>query len=157
MALLLVLLISFLLISLIQRFSGKQNHHFAGRIALSIMLIFTAIGHFLYTEGMAMMLPDFFPFKEEVVILTGLIEIAAAAGLLLHKTYRITSWLLIILFIAVLPANIYAAVQQVSYQKANYQGPGAGYLWFRIPLQLLFIGWVYYFGIHSKKNAKVIG
>jgi uncharacterized membrane protein len=40
----------------------------------------------------------------------------------------------------VLPANIYSAVKEV-----GLGGHGAAYLWFRIPLQLLFIGWAAHF------------
>jgi hypothetical protein len=46
-----------------------------------------------------------------------------------------------------LSANINAAIHKVDYEKATYEGPGISYLWFRIPLQLLFIAWVAYFGL----------
>jgi uncharacterized membrane protein len=40
--------------------------------------------------------------------------------------------------------NIYAATQHIDIEKGTFTGPTTPYLWFRIPLQLLFIGWVYY-------------
>src|SRR5690606_1992291 len=121
----------------------------AGRIAMSAMLLFTAVGHFAFTEGMAMMIPSFVPFKEEMVYFTGLIEIAAAVGLLVPRLSRLTAWLLIAFFILVLPANIYAALQHVDYQNATFDGQGPTYLWFRIPLQLFFIIWVYFAAIRE--------
>jgi hypothetical protein len=33
------------------------------------------------------------------------------------------------------------------YQKGTRDGSGTNYLWFRIPLQIVFILWVYYFGL----------
>jgi len=124
----------------------------AGRIAMSAMLIFTAIGHFVYTEGMAMMLPDFVPYAKEMIYFTGGLEIAAAAGLFFPRLRKVVAWLLVIFFIQILPANIYAAIHQVDYQKGTLEGAGPEYLWFRVPLQLFFILWVYFFIIYPIRN-----
>ena len=91
------------------------------------------------------MVPAFIPFKKQLVWLTGIIEMAAAIGLLLSSWRHTTALWLIIFFILILPANIYAAVNKVDYQNANHEGSGTRYLWFRVPLQLLFIFWVYWF------------
>ena len=63
--------------------TGEFDYSLAGRIAMAAMLVFTAIGHFSFVEGMTMMMPAFFPFKREIIYLTGVIELAAAAGLFL--------------------------------------------------------------------------
>ena len=89
------------------------------------------------------MLPGFIPYKAGMVYLTGIIEIAAAAGLLTPGLRIITAWLLIAFFILILPANIYAAVKHIDYQKGTPDGKGPIYLWFRVPLQILFIVWTY--------------
>jgi len=147
---LVVLLTAFFLCLLILRCIRHQFlFAFAGRIAMSVMLLFTAVGHFAFTEGMAMMIPTFVPFKEETVYLTGVVEIAAAAGLLVPRLSRLTAWLLIVFFILVLPANIYAALEHVDYQNATFDGQGPSYLWFRIPLQLFFIIWIYFSAIRQ--------
>lgn len=125
--------------------TGDYLHFLSGQIAMSAMLAFTAIAHFVYTKGMSMMIPTFIPFKKAIVYFTGLIEIAAAI-LLLFPAYRLaTGWFLIAFFIALLPANIYAAINHIDYQKGNYDGGGRQYLWFRVPLQLFFILWVFFF------------
>lgn len=46
---------------------------------------------------------------------TGIIEIAAATGLFIPGLSVVTGWLLIVFFILILPANIYAAVKHVDY------------------------------------------
>ncbi|HET8736142.1 MAG TPA: hypothetical protein VFM69_06065 [Pricia sp.] len=135
-----VFIISVFAIRLVQ---GTYEIALAGRIAMSVMLLFTAMGHFKFDAGMSMMLPDFVPYKMKMVHLTGIFEIAAATGLLLPNFKVVTGWLLIVFFILVLPANVYAAMNHIDYQKATFNGPGLTYLWFRIPLQLLFILWVY--------------
>ncbi len=95
------------------------------------------------------MMPSIIPFKKEMVYLTGVLELLLAVGLALPQTRYIASVILIIFFIFLLPANISAAVRHVNIEKADFTGDGLGYLWLRIPLQLLFILWVWLFNIHK--------
>lgn len=141
----LIVLLSVFAVSLAVNKIFRGNYEFAlsGRIAMSVMLLFTAIAHFVFTKGMAMMLPDFIPYKTETIYLTGVIEIFAALGLFIPSFRVITAWLLIAFFIVILPANIYAAIKNIDYQKGTFDGNGLTYLWFRIPLQILFIIWTY--------------
>jgi len=143
-----VLVIAFVLSwAAVRLFNKTSNFPLAGRIALSIMLCFTALGHFMFTDGMAKMLPEIFPLKPEIIYLTGLIEISAAIGIHLPKMRKVTGWLLIIFFVLVLPANIKASLENLNYQTGTYDGPGLSYLWFRIPFQLFLIGWTYWFAV----------
>lgn len=141
----LIVLLSVFSISLLVLKLIRGNYEFtlSGRIAMSVMLLFTAVAHFAFTKGMAMMLPDFIPYKTETVYLTGIIEIAAAIGLFIPSFRLITAWLLIAFFMLILTANIYSAIKQIDYQKGTFDGNGLTYLWFRIPLQILFIVWTY--------------
>jgi uncharacterized membrane protein len=144
----LVLLFTFIVGYAIDHLTGyKISLASAGCIAMAVMLLFTAIGHFKFSKGMSMMLPSFIPFKKEMVIVTGFIEIAAAIGLCIASMRYLTSVLLIVFFILILPANIYAAIKHVDYEKGTFEGKGLSYLWFRVPLQIFFIAWVWYFGI----------
>lgn len=147
----LIILISVFAISLLVNkiFNGNYEFAMSGRIAMSAMLLFTAVAHFAFAKGMAMMLPDFIPFKTETVYLTGFIEIAAAIGLFIPNFRIITAWLLISFFILILPANIFAAIKHIDYQKGTFDGNGLNYLWFRIPLQILFVAWTYLSAIKS--------
>lgn len=122
---------------------GNYAFSLSAKIAMSVTLAFTAVAHFAFTRGMEMMLPVFIPYKKQMVYLTGIIEIAAAIGLFIPGLSVMTGWLLIVFFVQILPANIYAAVKNIDYQKADTQGNGLRYLWFRVPLQLLFIVWTY--------------
>ena len=145
----LTILLSVFCVSLLVMKFVRGNAEFAlsGKIAMSAMLIFTALGHFAFTEGMSKMLPGFIPFKTETVYLTGVIEILAAIGLLIPNFRVVTAWLLIVFFILILPANVYAAIKHINYQKGTFDGNGLMYLWFRIPLQVLFIVWTYFSAI----------
>jgi uncharacterized membrane protein len=126
---------------------GNIDLILCGRFAMAAMLLYTAIAHFKFNKGMAMTLPDFIPMKAGVVYFTGLIKIAAAIGLIIDGTHYLTAILLVMFFILILPANIIGAKQKVDIEQANHEGYGIGYLWFRVPLQLFFIGWVIYFAI----------
>ncbi|MDF0714801.1 hypothetical protein PY092_01455 [Muricauda sp. 334s03] len=139
-----VLLGTFVLSALVLKlFTKELNLQLAGRIAMACMLVFTAIGHFAFMEGMAAMVPSFVPFRKEIVLITGIMEVLFAIGLLLPQYQKQTAWLLIVFFILILPANIKAALEEINYQTGQMNGPGATYLWFRVPLQLLFILWAY--------------
>lgn len=119
----------------------------SGRIAMCVMLVFTSIAHFVFYRGMMMMLPQFIPFKKMVVYLTGIMEILGGVCLLIPATQYSAAVVLIAFFILLLPANIIAAYKKVDIEKATYNGNGLNYLWFRVPLQVLFIAWVWYFAI----------
>lgn len=126
---------------------------FASRLAMAVMLVFTAIGHFVFAKGMAMMI-SFLPWANAIVFVTGIIELIAAIGLLLPKTKVLTGKLLILFFILLLPANIYAAIHNINLQTADYTGKGLSYLWIRIPMQLLFIAWVYFSSLEINQKSK---
>lgn len=147
---LIVLIVTFIIaLVAFKIFRNSYELALSARIAFSVMLLFTAMGHFAFTQGMTMMVPEFIPFKKELVYLTGIIEIAAAIGLHIPQLRPLTGWLLILFFVLVLPANIKAAMEQVDYQKAAFGGPGLAYLWFRVPLQILFIVWTYFSSIRT--------
>ena len=138
-----VLIVVFVGSLFITRFTtGDYLHFLSARIAMAAMLGFTALGHFLYTKGMVMMVPKIIPFKKAVVYISGVLEILFAVGLLIPQYMLISAWLLIIFLIVTIPGNIKAAMDHVDYQKATHHGPGPKYLWFRIPLQFFFIMWV---------------
>jgi uncharacterized membrane protein len=142
---LLVLIFSYLIaIFAVRIFLHRYDFALSARIAMSVMLLFTAAAHFAFPMGMVKMLPGIIPFKMAIVYLTGIIEFAAAIGLQMAGLRVLTGWLLIIFFILVLPANIYAAINHIDYQKGTTEGKGPNYLWFRIPLQAFFILWVYF-------------
>jgi len=65
-------------------------------------------------------------------------EIAGGLGLLVRRTRRLAAWGLVALYVAVFPANINMAVNDI--QIGNSHIPEA-LLWLRLPLQAVFIGW----------------
>jgi uncharacterized membrane protein len=146
---LLVLLLSYLLLLLVSRFYRDLNRDKAGRLAFGFMFIFTGISHFTFSEGMLMSMPDALPFKLQLVYMTGILELLLAVAFTVGTYKRQVAFLIISFLILVFPANVWAAIHHVDIPNATYSGPGLAYLWFRVPLQLFFIVWVYYFGVKS--------
>ncbi|RIA09350.1 putative membrane protein [Flavobacteriaceae bacterium MAR_2010_72] len=153
MAPLLILFVSFLTMLAINKLLLKERFSlsFLGRLALAIMLIFTGMTHFTKTDLMIEMMPEIVPIKLELIYLTGCLEIMASIGLLIHKYSKITSVMLIIFFLSILPANVIGSLKEVALGGMQH---GVNYLYFRIPLQLLFVFWAYYFGITKNKTLE---
>jgi len=153
---LIFLLAAFILLFAVNKFflKNRLSLSLVGRAALAVMLTVTGIAHFTSTDLMIEMMPDFLPYKRETVYLTGILELLAVIGLLIDKTAKLTAVLLIVLFISILPANIVGSLKQVNLGGMEN---GAMYLLFRIPLQILFIAWTYYFGIKINKIGLSLG
>ncbi len=141
----LIVLLSVFLVSLfvIKLVTQKYDLLLSARIGMCAMLSFTAMGHFAFTKGMEMMIPSIFPLKTEMIYITGVLEILLGVALLIPSVSVYAGWFLIVFFILLLPINIYAAINHIDYQKRTYDGNGITYLWFRVPLQILFIAWTY--------------
>ncbi|MDI1243736.1 MAG: DoxX family protein [bacterium] len=151
MAPLIILLVTFGGLYLTDRYllAGRLGLSFVGRAAMAVMLIAAGIAHFTNTEQFIELMPDVVPAKRELVYFTGVCELLAVPGLLLSKTSRLTSIVLIVFFVLILPANIAGSLKQVQFGGMEY---GPWYLLFRIPLQILFICWVWYFGIKARSH-----
>ncbi|MFC6100538.1 DoxX family protein [Olivibacter domesticus] len=151
-----VLLVVFIISLVVLKILRKEYQFaLAGKIAMSAMLVVAFIGRFKFPHGLAMMLPDVIPYRLEMVYLTGFLELFAAVGLLIPRFQALTARLLILFFILILPANIYGAIHHVNIETASFDGPGPVYLWFRIPLQLFFIAWVYLFALKKYSTIAI--
>jgi uncharacterized membrane protein len=82
----------------------------ATRAGLAVMLLFTGIAHFnSMRHDLVRMVPPSIPRPMAFIYFTGLCEILGDIGLLLPATRFAAAVALIVLFLALLPANIYAA------------------------------------------------
>lgn len=110
---------------------------------MAVMLLMTASAHFVPAgvtvmpnhADMVRMVPSFLPFADAMVYLTGVLELLGALGLVLTATRRPAGYALAALFVTMLPANIYAAVADVSFANGEPATP----LWQRIPEQILYV------------------
>src|SRR5271155_1835067 len=108
----------------------------ATRCALALMFVVTGIAHFNNTRhDLARMVPRVFPAPMAIIYITGVLEILGAIGLLLTRFHSLAGLCLIVLLVAMFPANIKAAEDKLALL-----GKPATPLWLRIPMQALFIG-----------------
>ncbi|MGC4936949.1 DoxX family protein [Kribbella sp. DT2] len=109
---------------------------------LAVMLVLTASAHFVPAgvtvmpnhADMVRIVPPFVPYADAMVYLTGVLELLGALGLVLTATRWAAGWSLAALFVTLLPANIYEAVEQISFANGE-----ATPLWQRIPEQVVYI------------------
>jgi uncharacterized membrane protein len=104
--------------------------------ALTVMFLFTASAHFTpMKEDLIRMVPARVPWPRQIVALTGVLEALGALGLLIPSLRLLAGVCLILLMLAMLPANISAARRNLTLR-----GRPAMSVWLRVPLQALFIG-----------------
>ena len=117
----------------------------ASRAAMSVMLLFTAVGHFApMKRDLVKMIPSWIPAPLAMVYFTGVCEILGAGGILYAPTRHLAAIALIVFFVAILPANIHAALASV-----NLRGRPVTALWLRIPVQIVFIALVWWAAIRN--------
>lgn len=153
MVVLVVLLSVFVLALLIGAIAQRRTQvRTAGCIALAAMFLFTGVSHLALADGMVQMLPEWVPGRYPIIYLTGLMEIAMGIGFLWPPTQRFTGIMALAFLICVLPSNIYASLNSVDFG-GNAQGPR--YLFFRIPLQLFLIWWVWFMAVRRPRQSTV--
>lgn len=87
-----------------------------------------------------------------MVAISGVAEILGGIGVCFRATRVAAGWCLIALLFAVFPANIHAI--STGMVIGGYALP-AWMLWARLPLQLLFIAWVYRVCLNRRKDAPI--
>ena len=65
------------------------------------------VKHFTNTDFFVAIVPQIIKSKEEAVLISGVIELTLGVLLLFNQTRRLAAWGIILLLIAVFPANIY--------------------------------------------------
>src|SRR5687767_7801443 len=104
---------------------------FVFRLLLSVFMIGAGISHFLKPEPFIKIVPNYLPNPKALVYVSGAFEILGGIGLLVPGLSSAAAWGLILLFIAVFPANLNMALNNIPFGS----GPTPQiYLWLRLPL-----------------------
>ena len=109
---------------------------------MSFFYIFTGIKHFTNAKWFMQIMPPYLPFHLPLVYISGAFEIIFGIMLFFSKTRFIAGWGLILLLIAVFPANIYLA-----YTNGSAMNTSPTIAWGRLPFQAVFIAIAYW---HTK-------
>lgn len=112
------------------------------RSVLTVFMVGAGINHFIVPETYIAMMPDALPAHAALVYLTGVLEAAGGVGLILPATRKLAAWGLVLLLLAVFPANINMAVNDLPL---GDNAVPAWALWARLPLQAVLIAWAWWF------------
>ena len=150
MAPLIVLLVAILIFRAVGlrviRFASWRE---ATRYGLAVMFMFTAMAHFgPMKHDFAKMIPAPLPNGLWVIYATGLLEFAGAIGLLTRRFHRLAGVGLVLLMIAMFPANVNAALNDI-----ELRGSAATPLLPRTLLQLLWIGLVWWSAVRKRRGT----
>jgi uncharacterized membrane protein len=152
MASVFVLVLSFLLLRGVGWLGVKQLSSWrdAGRGALVIMFLFTGASHFTSMKhDFAAMIPAPLPDGLWVIYLSEVLEIAGVIGLLIPRIRKVAGICLVLLLVALFPANVNAALNEIPLR-----GEAPTPLWLRAPMQLLFIGMLWWTSIKEPATPR---
>ncbi len=111
------------------------------------MFVAAGTAHFLAPAWFDQIVPPWVPNARVVTLLSGAAEIAGGIGVLNRSTRVAAGWGLIVLLVAVFPANVH--MLQMAMQSDTTSWYRAA-LWFRLPLQALLIWWVWRAAVRSR-------
>lgn len=110
----------------------------------ALFFIVAGINHFVKPAFYREIVPPQFSKPALLVEISGVCEIVGGIGLLVRPLRRGAGSGLILLLIAVFPANIHMAVSPNSIPGLHI---ATWLLWLRLPLQLVFVVWVWFVAI----------
>ena len=99
--------------------------------------------HFLNADFYLPMMPPYLPLHLELVYLSGVAEVALGVAVLVPGFRRLAAWGIILLLVAIFPANVHIALHDVPLGDAE-QGAGI-WNWVRLPFQGVLIAWAWWY------------
>ncbi len=108
-------------------------------VIASLFFMGAGVMHLRHPEPFVKIVPPFVPWPLVMVYVSGVAEIAGGLGLLFLRFRRAAAWGLVALLVAVFPANLYMAMEDVQVTATPLPG---WVLWARLPLQPVLIWWV---------------
>lgn len=112
------------------------------RALLALAMITVGVLHFTATDAFAAIVPPYLPEPRLLVWISGVAEIAGGVGLLVPVTRAAAGVGLVLLYLAVFPANIHMALHDDV--PLGDEVPARWAVWARLPFQALFIAWAWW-------------
>jgi uncharacterized membrane protein len=111
------------------------------RVILSLLFLAAGTLHFLRPAPFVLIVPPYLPYPLTLVYVSGGCEILGGCGVLLPYLRRSAGWGLLLLLVAVFPANLHMALANVQIEGL----PMPQWLvWLRLPFQLILMAGVYW-------------
>jgi uncharacterized membrane protein len=112
------------------------------RYLLAALVAIIGVTHFANPAPFVRMMPPIFPAPLVWVYLSGAAEVGLGILLAWDRTRKLAAFGMIALFLAVFPANVNMAINDIQLDPAS---PAPSWvLWARLPLQAVLIAWAWY-------------
>jgi uncharacterized membrane protein len=108
-------------------------------LGLSAFFVVAGVNHFVNPSFYVGIMPPYLPAHLELVYLSGILELLGGLAVLFSGIRSLAGWGLILLLLAVYPANVHMALHP-----ELFPGMSTFALTARLPLQLVFIAWAYW-------------
>jgi uncharacterized membrane protein len=133
--------------------AGKSGGHIPiGKIKIALLILlamlftYSGLMHFLHPQPFLKIMPEYLPGHQFLVSLSGIFEILGAVFLLIPKTRRYAGAAMILLLIAVFPANINMAMKKIDFGWIPEYA-----LWLRLPFQFVLLWAVWWSASMGRK------
>ena len=110
---------------------------------MAVVYVLAGFNHLVNPDFYVAIMPPGLPNPEWLNLISGLAEIVLGVFLLDPRTRPFAAWGIIALLVAVFPANLYVALENV-----GLDGPGTGdptFNYVRLPFQALFLVWAWWY------------
>ena len=115
---------------------GESRGKSVVRLLVAVAMTVMGVLHFVRTDDFARTVPDWLPAHVLLVQVSGVFEILGGVGLLVAPVRRVAALGLVLLYIAVFPANVHMATHHIGLGDTAVS---PAVLWVRLPFQLVFI------------------
>ena len=126
----------------------RQKLKTIGLYLMAALYVAAGINHFVHAAKYVSIIPQWMPYKLLLSNISGVFEILFGVLLLPKPTRHFAAWGIILLLIAVYPANIQMALDY--YRSHN------AYFWLtlvRLPFQFFLIWWAWIYTLKSKDDV----
>jgi uncharacterized membrane protein len=110
---------------------------------MGIFYVVAGLNHFLDPGFYAPMMPPYLPVHTALIYLSGVAEVVLGAAVLVPGLRPLAAWGIVLLLVAVFPANVHIALHDVPLGGAT-EGAGV-WNWVRLPVQAVLIAWAWWY------------
>lgn len=110
---------------------------------MGTLYVVAGLNHFLQPAVYMPMMPQYLPWHLLLIYLSGIAEIGLGIAVLLPSFRRVAAWGLILMLIAIFPANLHIALHDVPLF-GRAEGFGM-WNWVRLPFQPVLIAWAWWY------------
>lgn len=124
------------------------------RILFALLFVVGGAAHFTSTDSYVAIMPPYIPSPRLLVYISGVCEVVGGAALLVRRLRIVAAWGLILLLLAVFPANVHMAINRVSPPGIEV---APWLLWLRLPLQFVLIALLWWCAVRRESGVSGSG